>query len=137
MLANDESEPRMGGDMAEPGMGVAMALALSSRSGLLAAMVLDESPRTAEEWSTFTRESRRTTEELLKSLVGGQVVEEVVAAGTAQQFHVPAGRKAEVKEMGAIFEALLMHQRDKMAPEAMINLVKFRCEKMLAGKVSS
>ena len=40
-------------------------------------------------WSTFTRESRRTTEELLKSIVGGQVVEEVVA-GTAQQFHVPA-----------------------------------------------
>ena len=96
MLANDESEPGMGSDTAEPGMGVAMALALSSRSGLLAAMVLDESPRTAEEWSTFTRESRRTTEELLKSLVGGQVVEEVVVAGTAQQFHVPAGRKAEV-----------------------------------------
>ena len=136
MLSNDESEPGMGGDMAEPGMGVSMALALSSRSGLLAAMVLDESPRTAEEWSTFTRESRRTTEELLKSLVGGHVVEEVVA-GTAQQFHVPAGRASEVKEMGAIFEALLMHQRDKMAPEAMINLVKFRCEKMLAGKVSS
>ena len=51
-------------------------------------MVLDESPRTGEEWSTFTRESRRTTEDLLKSIVGGQVVEEVVAE-TEQQFHVP------------------------------------------------
>lgn len=120
----------------EPRMRPDMALAVASRSGLLAAMLSDPSPKTAEEWSKRTRASKRTTEELLKSLVGGQVVDEV-RGECGHRFHVSADRAAAVMEMGAIFEALLIHQRGKMDPEATMNLVKFRCGKILACKVSA
>ena len=115
-----------------------MALAVASHSGLLAAMLADSSPKTAEEWSLCTRASKRTTEELLKSLVGGQVVEEIRGDDTShRRFHVSADRAAAVKEMGAIFEALLVHKRGSMDPEATMNMVKFRCAKILACKASA
>jgi len=35
------------------------------------------------------------------------------------------------------FEALLMHQRGNMDTQATLNLIKFRCEKILAGQVAA
>lgn len=117
------------------GMGAAMALAVASRSGLLGAMLKDETPKTAEEWAGLTRASRRETDAVLASLESGKVVSRVGA--DEARFHVPADRAGAVKEMGAVFEALLMHQRGKMDPQATLNLVKFRCEKILAGQVAA
>ena len=119
----------------ETRMGAAMALAHASRSGLLAAMLKDESPKTIGEWAILCRASKRETEEVIMSLFGGKVVDQVWQDG-GQRYHVPADRRGAVKEMGAIFEALLIHQRGNMDPEATMNMVKFRCEKILAGQVS-
>jgi hypothetical protein len=120
----------------EARMGVAMALAVASRSGLLAAMMHDDTPKTLDEWAELSRASRRETETVVASLVCGKVVDRVGGEG-AQRFHVPSDRAGAVKEMGAVFEALLVFPRGKMDPQATMNLVKFRCEKILAGQVAA
>ena len=122
----------------EPRMGATMALGIASRSGLLAAMLKDlASPRTVEEWAGVTRAtSKRATEEIILSLAGGQVVKEVVGPDGVPQYHIPTDRAPAVREMGAVFEALLLHQRGLMDPVTTMNLVKFRCEKVLQGHVS-
>ena len=117
------------------GMGVAMALAVASRSGLLGAMLKDDTPKTAEEWAGLSRASRRETDAVLASLASGKVVDRM--GGEDARFRVPADRAGAVKDMGPVFEALLMHQRGKMDPQATLNLVKFRCEKILAGQVAA
>ena len=66
----------------------------------------------------------------------GKVVDRV-GGEAAQRFHVPSDRAGAVKEMGAVFEALLVLPRGKMDEQAMMNLVKFRCEKILAGQVAA
>lgn len=122
-------------DSLEPRMGAAMALGIASRSGLLAAMLKDlASPKTVEEWASVTRAtSRRATEEVILSLAGGQVVKEVAATDGVPRYHIPTDRAPVVREMGAIFEALLLHQRGLMDPVSTMNLVKFRCDKVLQG----
>jgi hypothetical protein len=113
---------------AEPRMGAAMALAVASRTGLLHAMLKDDTPRSAEEWAALTRASKRSTEEVIISLVAVQAVAKVDEASHVR-YHVPANRANAVKEMGAIFEALLL---GKKLDETTLNLIKFRCEKMLS-----
>ncbi len=120
--------PEDGEGEAEPRMGAAMALAVASRTGLLYAMLKDDTPKSAEEWAALTRASKRSTEEIIISLVGVQAVAEVDEASHLQ-YHVPANRAKAVKEMGAIFEALLL---GKKLDETTLNLIKFRCEKMLS-----
>lgn len=119
------------GGEGEPRMGAAMALAVASRTGLLHAMFKDDDPKAVEEWAALTRAPKRSTEETIMALVGVQVVErlqeeEVVGR---ERFHIPANRASAVKEMGAIFEALLL---GKKLDETTLSLIKFRCEKMLS-----
>ena len=109
---------------------------MASRSGLLAEMLHDDTPKTLDEWAGLSRASRRETETVVASLVCGKVVDRVGGEG-AQRFHVPSDRAGAVKEMGAVFEALLVLPRGKMDEQAMMNLVKFRCEKILAGQVAA
>ena len=120
----------------EARMGVAMALAVASRSGLLAAMLQNNSPKTVDEWASLSRATHRETEAVLASLVCGKVVDRVGGEGV-QRLQVPADRAGPVQEIGAVFEALLMHQRGKMDPQATMNLIKFRCQKFLAGHGAS
>jgi hypothetical protein len=82
----------------------------------------------------MTRATHRETEAVLASLVCGKVVDRVGGEGV-QRLQVPADRAGAVQEIGAVFEALLMHQRGKMDPQATINLIQFRCQKFLAGHV--
>lgn len=112
----------------EPRMGAAMALAMASRTGLLHAMLKDEAPKSVEEWAALTRTPRRSTEEVIMSLVAVDVVE-VLQEFSSQRFHIPSNRASAVKEMGAIFEALLL---GKKMDETTLSLIKFRCEKMLS-----
>ena len=86
------------------GMGVAMALAVASRSGLLGAMLKDDTPKTAEEWAGLSRASRRETDAVLASLASGKVVDRM--GGEDARFRVPADRAGAVKDMVAVFEAL-------------------------------
>lgn len=115
-----------------------MALAVASRSGLLAAMLKDAAPHHAKHWASATRTwghvppSARETEKVLRSLVSERVVEQVIEEDGVVHFSIPSHRAPAVTEMGGIFEALLMHQRGLMDPVTTMNLVKFRCDKMLA-----
>lgn len=139
----------------ETGMGAGMALAVASRSGLLAAMAKDDSPKTAKEWAEITRSTNIRINQIMRSLValkvvvasdeedpshgGGNLVasaEEASSQGGvvpfsspspagAQRFLIPGENAAAVKEIGGVFEALLMHPRC----EATMNLVLFRWEK--------
>ena len=123
-------------DSVESRMGAAMALGVASRTGLLAAMLKDAEPHPAEHWAKAIRRPKRATREAIMALVEGQVVEQVEVAAGVACFHIPAARAPAVKEMGGIFEALLMHQRGLMDPVTTMNLVKFRCDKMLANHES-
>jgi len=119
----------------EPRMGAAMAIAIASRSGLLQAMAKDDCRigRTADEWADLLRASKPSTKEIIRSLVGAHVVVVEEKGNGAPHYKIPSGHAAEIREMGGIFEALLIHPRDKMDADATMNLIRFRCEKVLAG----
>ena len=139
LITSDGSHDESHEADSEAQMGVAMALAHASRSGLLHAMLKDNSSKTARELAILSSASIQVTDDVILSLIQGNIVSKIGRSHGQEgehRYHVPADRQHAVKEFGAIFEALLMRQYGNMDPEVTIRLVKFRCKKILAGRMS-
>eukprot|EP00960_Hanusia_phi_P060405 764497-Hanusia_phi.AAC.7 len=111
---------------------VSTALAMASRTGLLAAMLVDVTPKTASQWASLAGVPVKNASDVLNTLANGQVIVSSCSDVEETTYCIPASRVSQVKEMGAIFEALLLRRMD---PETTFNMVRFRSEKMSSCKL--
>mmetsp|Transcript_43175 Transcript_43175/g.88357 ORF Transcript_43175/g.88357 Transcript_43175/m.88357 type:complete len:143 (-) Transcript_43175:450-878(-) len=107
---------------------ISTAIALASRCGLLGAMLNDEEPKSAFEWAMKAKIGLKNANEILALLYSGEVIEMSSGDDGVRRYCIPSSRVPAMKEMGSLFETLLLRRLDV---EDTFAMVKYRTDNMM------